>query len=133
MADLLFALPLLDFGARKSEVQFSDAQSRQAFLIFEQSARGALFDVERALATLDRIDRQTAARQQELDHRTEVLRKTLAQYQIGDAGRLEMAQARAGLLNSQAGLVQDQIRQLQAHIALYRAMGGGWNDKPVLP
>ena len=62
MADLLFALLLIDFGARKSEVQFSDAQSRQAFLVFEQSARGALFDVERTLATLDRIDRQTAAR-----------------------------------------------------------------------
>ena len=52
---------------------------------------------------------------------------------LGDAGRLEMAKERAGLLNSQAGLVQEQIRQLQAHIALYRAMGGGWNDKPVLP
>jgi outer membrane protein TolC len=62
MADLLFALLLIDSGARKSEVQFSDAQSRQAFLAFEQSARGALFDVERALATLDRIERQTAAR-----------------------------------------------------------------------
>lgn len=133
MADLVFALPLIDFGARKAEVQLADAQSRQAFLAFEQSARGALFDVERALATLDRIDRQAAARQQEVEHRNELMRKILAQYQIGDAGRLDMAQARADLLTSQASLARDQIRQFQAHIALYRAMGGGWADTPVSP
>lgn len=128
MADLLLSMPLLDFGARQSEVQLSDARSRQAFLALEQRARVALFDVERALGSLTRSDMQQQARREEVAERAEVLRKTLLQYQLGDVGRLEMAQARAASLNSQSSLVRDQVGQLQAHIALFRAMGGGWQD-----
>ncbi len=130
MADLLLVLPLIDFGARKAEVQLSDSRSRQAFLAFQKNARDALFDVERALATLNRTDRQQAARQQEVKERSEVLRKTIRLYEVGDAGRLEAAQARSGLLISQSGLLREEVGQLRAQVALFRAMGGGWDTQP---
>ncbi len=133
MADLLLAMPLFDFGARQSEVNLSDSRSRQAFLAYEQGARDALFDVERALSNLTWTAREQVSRKQEVVQRNDNLRKTLRLYELGDAGRIEIAQARSGLLRSQFGLVQAQTGELQAQVALFRSMGGGWVEPSATP
>ena len=55
-----------------------------------------------------------------------MLRKTTRQFTVGDIGRIDIDQARLALLESQAALVREQVGQLQAQVALFRAMGGGW-------
>jgi len=120
------ALPLIDFGARESQVVSSDAQAQQALLAYEKTASGALYDVEQALSRLKRQEQLQQARNEEVARRTEVLRKTTRQYTNGDTGRLDIDQARLALLDSQATLVREQVGQLQAQVALFRAMGGGW-------
>jgi NodT family efflux transporter outer membrane factor (OMF) lipoprotein len=120
------ALPLIDFGARESLVESSDAQAQQAFHAYEKAASGALFDVEQALSRLKRQEQLQQARNEEVRRRSEVLRKTTRQFSVGDIGRLDIDQARLALLESQATLVREQVGQLQAQVALFRAMGGGW-------
>jgi outer membrane protein TolC len=39
---------------------------------------------------------------------------------------MDVDQARLALLESQATLVRERVGQLQAQVALFRAMGGGW-------
>ncbi|CAB3792801.1 Toluene efflux pump outer membrane protein TtgC [Paraburkholderia ultramafica] len=120
------ALPLIDFGARESQVISSDAQAQQALLAYEKTASGALFDVEQALSRLKRQEELQKARNEEVTRRNEVLRKTTRQFKVGDIGRIDIDQARLALLESQAALVREQVGQLQAQVALFRAMGGGW-------
>jgi NodT family efflux transporter outer membrane factor (OMF) lipoprotein len=120
------ALPLIDFGARESQVESSDAQAQQALQAYEKAASGALFDVEQALSRLKRQQDLQRARNEEVARRNEVLRKTTRQFTVGDIGRLDIDQARLALLDSQATLVREQVGQLQAQVALFRAMGGGW-------
>lgn len=120
------ALPLIDFGARESQVESSDAQAQQALRAYEKAASGALFDVEQALSRLKRQEQLQQARNEEVARRNEVLRKTTRQFKVGDIGRIDIDQARIALLDSQAALVREQVGQLQAQVALFRAMGGGW-------
>lgn len=126
LVSLAMVMPLIDFGARESQVELSDARSREALLAYERVALGALFDVERALARLDRDAQQLEAVKTEVSERSVVLNNTQRQYEVGDAGRLEIAQARVSLLESQSVLISRQVSQLQTHIALFLAMGGGW-------
>jgi NodT family efflux transporter outer membrane factor (OMF) lipoprotein len=120
------AMPLIDFGARESQVESSDAQAQQALRAYEKAASGALFDVEQALSRLKRQEQLQQARNEEVARRNEVLRKTTRQFTVGDVGRIDIDQARIALLESQATLVREQVGQLQAQVALFRAMGGGW-------
>ncbi|MGF6603487.1 NodT family efflux transporter outer membrane factor (OMF) lipoprotein [Paraburkholderia sp. GAS448] len=119
-------LPLIDFGARESLVESSDAQAQQALRAYEKTASGALYDVEQALSRLKRQEQLQQARNEEVARRNEVLRKTTRQFTVGDVGRIDIDQARVALLESQAALVREQVGQLQAQVALFRAMGGGW-------
>ena len=127
LVSLAMVMPLIDFGARESQVELMDARSREALLAYERTALGALFDVERALARLSRDEQLLRAVKAEVGERVVVLRNTQRQYELGDAGRLEIAQARVSLLESQSALVSQQVMQLQTHIALFLAMGGGWH------
>lgn len=126
MGGLNLVLPLFDFGARKAQVELSDARSREALLRYQKGALDALFDVERALTQLARDAKRKNLLQTQVNERTTVLQKTRRQYEVGGVGRLEMAQARIALLESQSVLLGQQVAQLQTQIHLFRALGGGW-------
>lgn len=119
-------VPLIDFGARKSQVDASDARARQALALFDKTAMTALFDVEGALARLSRQSEVLASRREEVSQRNRVLSNVQRQYSVGDNGRLDIDQSRLALLESQSAEVREQAAQLQAQVALFRAMGGGW-------
>ncbi|WP_206093597.1 efflux transporter outer membrane subunit [Pandoraea sp. ISTKB] len=119
-------VPLIDFGARKSQVDASDARAQQALAMYDKTAMTALFDVERALARLSRQAEVLASRREEVAQRNRVLSNVQRQYAVGDNGRLDIDQSRLALLESQSAQVREQVAQLQAQVALFRAMGGGW-------
>lgn len=123
-------VPLIDFGARKSQVDASDARARQALALYDKTAMTALFDVERALARLSRQSEVLASRREEVAQRKRVLANVQRQYALGDNGRLDIDQSRLALLESQSSQLREQVAQLQAQVALFRAMGGGWQISP---
>lgn len=119
-------MPLIDFGARESRVQATDAQARAAEIAYEKAASGALFDVEQALARLSRQTQLQAARNDEVAQRRTLLGKVQTQLRVGEVGRMDVDRAQLALANSEAALVRERVGELSAQIALFRAMGGGW-------
>ncbi|WP_233837974.1 efflux transporter outer membrane subunit [Paraburkholderia sp. ZP32-5] len=124
------AMPLIDFGARRSQVESSDAQAQQAMFAYEKTALGAFYDVERALARLNRQDELFKARNEEVTRRTTQLSQVQRRYEVGDTGRVDIDQVRVALLESQSSQVREEVGKLQAQFALFRAMGGGWLANP---
>ncbi|TDV24011.1 NodT family efflux transporter outer membrane factor (OMF) lipoprotein [Paraburkholderia caballeronis] len=125
------ALPLIDFGARRSQIELSDARANQALQAYERTALAALYDVERALARLNRQTAQRRMRDAEVAERETALHKVTRRLAVGDAGRAEVDDARVALLESRSAQVRDQAAEVQAQVALFRAMGGGWRiDDP---
>ncbi|MGF6839530.1 NodT family efflux transporter outer membrane factor (OMF) lipoprotein [Paraburkholderia youngii] len=124
------AMPLIDFGARRSQVESSDAQAQQAMFNYEKTALGAFYDVERALARLNRQDELFNARNEEVARRTTQLNQVRRRYELGDTGRVDIDQVRVALLESQSSQAREEVGKLQAQFALFRAMGGGWLANP---
>ncbi|WP_322032803.1 efflux transporter outer membrane subunit [Paraburkholderia sp. J76] len=119
-------MPLIDFGARESRVQATDAQARAAEIAYERAASGALFDVEQALTRLSRQAQLQAARNDEVAQRRTLLGKAQTQLRVGELGRMDVDRAQLALADSEAALVRERVGELSAQIALFRAMGGGW-------
>lgn len=129
--DLWFAgistlLPILDFGTRRAQVQLWDARTQEALLAYQQQAINALFDVERALLQLSRDQEILLTLTTQVQERQKILQLIYRQFEVGTVGRLDVVQSRIALLQSQMTLLAQDISRLQTQVALFRALGGGW-------
>lgn len=122
--------PLFDGGARRAQVELRDAQVEQARAGFDDAVLVALKEVEDALMSIA----SARARRASL---------TLAAEAAGRAADLARQRYVAGLVDFQTVLdtqrtrldAEDALAGAQtdvgtAHVALYQALGGGWEPEP---
>ena len=79
-----------------------------------------------ALAAVDRLAAQPVRLEAQRTALAEALRHATNRYRAGYASYLEQLDAQRSLLNVELTLVQLRADQLNALVALYQAMGGGW-------
>ena len=119
-------------GRLRSQVRSSEAAADAALAGYRGIVLTALGDVENAIVALD------TARQRETQFRiaydaanaSAILSRS--QYRSGLTDFTTLNQQEAALLSAQNGLVQARSDQATALIALYDALGGGW-DASVTP
>ena len=120
------SLPLFDGGRIAANVDVAKAQYAAAEASFRQKARDAVREVEQALVRLNAaVERETDVRRAVADYRTAFV-ATQTRYQVGFTGLLELEEARRTMLASDLNLLTWQHEQVSAWVALYRAVGGGW-------
>ncbi|MNX35482.1 Outer membrane protein OprM precursor [compost metagenome] len=122
-------LPILDGGRRRATLGLRQTQAQEAMLAYHAVVLVALKDVEDALSRLE-ADRareaqfraaETAARDQ--------LATILAQKNAGLTTGLDLLAARASLLDAADALAQARAATDQDVVALYKALGGGWDER----
>jgi multidrug efflux system outer membrane protein len=119
-------------GRLRSQVRASEAATDAAFADYRGTVLTALEDIENAIVALD------AARQRETQFRiaydaasaSAILSRS--QYRSGLTDFTTLNQQEAALLSAQNGLTQARGDQATALIALYNALGGGW-DPTLVP
>ncbi|MFN3433529.1 MAG: efflux transporter outer membrane subunit, partial [Sphingomonas sp.] len=119
-------------GRLRSQVRSSEAAADAALAAYKGTVLTALEDIENAIVALD------AARQRETQFRiaydaanaSAILARS--QYRSGLTDFTTLNQQEAALLSAQNGLTQARSDQATALIALYNALGGGW-DASVVP
>ena len=124
-------LPLFDGGRRDANVEAFRAQYAAAESAYRAKVREAVREVEEALVRLasaaDRAaDTAAAARGYRAN-----LEAAEAMLKAGLGSVLELEQARRLWLAADAAVTALQQERLAAWIALYRAVGGGWEPAPV--
>ena len=124
---LVVSFPLFDGGARAAATQAARASYDNAVAQYQALARRAVREVETALVTLDitaqrEVDALDAARGFEAS-----LVATQARQRGGLASVLDLEIARRNALQAQSALIELQRERTAAWIALYRALGGGWD------
>ncbi len=131
-----FSWPILQYGRLKNNVRIQDARFQEALLSYQTTVLRALREVEDAMAGFLRTREQAASLKQSADASRRAVELSLAQYRDGleDFTRV---------LNSQLFLVQQQDRLTHAQgeiarnvVAMYKALGGGWElrqGKDILP
>lgn len=119
--------PILDFGRVRSNIAVQDARSEQALAAYEGTVLRALSDVEVALVRLSReraraeqLDRAAASARRASSVAEELYRAGLLEFlDLLDAQRTQYT-AEDAAAQADAAIVSDTV-------ALYRALGGGWD------
>ena len=124
---LAVSLPLFDGGSRRAATAAARASYDEAVAVYQGQVRRAVREVETALVALDasgqrQADAESAARDFEAS-----LLATQARQKSGLASLLDLEAARRNAVQSQSALIELQRERASAWIALYRALGGGWN------
>jgi NodT family efflux transporter outer membrane factor (OMF) lipoprotein len=133
----VLTLPLFDGGRRKADAAAAQARYDEQAGVYRQRVRGAVREIEEALVRLDaaarrEADADTAAREYEryFDGRGE-------KFRAGASGLLELEDARRNSLAARLAVVGVQRDRVNAWIALYKALGGGWQaaapSAPIAP
>ena len=120
------SLPLFDGGARQAGVASARASYEIAYAQWRDAVRGATAEVEKALVQLD----ETSRGAQQAERATLAYRRYLegaqAELRAGTISLLTYEEARRQALNAQLEWIGLQRDRVVYWIALYKAVGGGW-------
>jgi NodT family efflux transporter outer membrane factor (OMF) lipoprotein len=129
---LSVSLPLFDGGARAAQTAAARAGYDEAVAVFRAQLRRAVREVEAALVALQATaEREADVRAAAADFEA-ALRATAARQRAGLASLLDLENARRNAAQAQSTLIELQRERVAAWIALYRALGGGF-DEAALP
>lgn len=123
---------LLSLGRLNALRQAGAAEAEGALAVYEQTVLRALEDVENALVRYRAADerlRLLAARQSAAERG---LRIAQAQYEAGAINSLESTDAERTALVAERETIAAATEHRLAVVALYKALGGGWEDESLL-
>jgi len=118
------------FNAGRLSAERDKATARQEELL--ESYRAAIIngfaDVEKALNSIRGLDQQRQWQSEELNQAQRAFEIAQSRYQAGAEDLLTVLDTQRTLYAAQDQHVQLRLARLQSSIALYKALGGGWNQ-----
>jgi NodT family efflux transporter outer membrane factor (OMF) lipoprotein len=119
-------LPLLDFGRRSGEVEVRNAIEEQAAAAWEQTVLGSLREVEDALVAFSREQTRRTSLAGAVDSNRRAVDLATVLYERGNADFLSVLDAQRALFATEDALAGSDSTVASDLIALYKALGGGW-------
>jgi NodT family efflux transporter outer membrane factor (OMF) lipoprotein len=120
--------PIFDAGRIRANIKVQNARQEQALANYEKTVLTSLEDVENSLIAYgkeqrrrDSLQEAERANQKSLDLANELYKKGLVDF-------LNVLDAERALYNSQDQLAQSQKTVATNLIALYKSLGGGWQE-----
>ncbi|CAN7469661.1 efflux transporter outer membrane subunit [Phenylobacterium sp. LjRoot164] len=121
-------LPLLDWGARRGQLDAARAQRDIAVASYQRTVQGAFQDVADALAGRRFIADQIVAQERAVEAQERLAETARLRYANGIAIYLEVLDAERNLFSAQQSLLQLRGANLRNQVSLYIALGGGQTD-----
>ncbi len=126
------AAPIFDGGRLAAGHELALARRDELVADYRAAIVAAFGDVEVALDAVAGVTAQMAAQSDELAHAQRALALAESRYRAGAETQLLLLDAQRTLYTVQDTAVQLKAQRLQAAVALYKALGGGW-QKPAQP
>ena len=120
------SLPLFDGGTRRANSRAARARFEEAVQLYAATLRRAVREAEDALVVLNSSAERAGDLQAAADGFEASLRATRARFDSGLGSLFELEDARRSALQAHGALIELQRERTTAWIALYRALGGGW-------
>ncbi len=121
------AAPIFNAGKLAAGRDFARAQQDALIAEYRGTIVAALGDVETALTTQTGTDAQRQAQGEELKQAELAYQLAQTRYRAGAESMLTLLDAQRTLYGSQDAAVALHQEYLQAHVALFKALGGGWS------
>lgn len=118
--------PIFDHGALAGQRDYTIAQREEILARYRSTVVAAFADVQRALTARMALARERAAEETAVYEARRALGLVTAQYRAGAADLFSVLDAERAQFAAQDALSQVELAQLQAEVALFEALGGGW-------
>jgi outer membrane protein, multidrug efflux system len=120
---------IFDAGRIRANINVQNERVAESLANYEQSMLSAFTDVETALTSYakEQTRHESLARATQADAQAVALAGDL--YRHGLADFLRVLESQRSLYQSQDALIQSESAVSSDLIALYKALGGGWDDK----
>ncbi len=121
------SLPIFTGGRVEGGIEQAKAVAEQASLAYRQAVLTALQDVESALVAFAREQQRQAAIAESADANRQAVDLSIKLYGAGRTDFLNVLSAQRQQYASEAQLVQSQTNVATNLVALFKALGGGWD------
>jgi NodT family efflux transporter outer membrane factor (OMF) lipoprotein len=119
-------LPIFSGGRITSNIQVQDARYEQALIRYEQAIMAALEEVENALVAYFKEEERRKALAASVASSREAFAMAMELYTKGLADYLNVLDAERSMLSAESQLAQSEAAVSGYIVALYKALGGGW-------
>jgi len=119
---------IFEGGARRGQYQYSQARYAELLSDYHKTVLTALSDVENALIAVQQTTEQQRRQQDAADKAGRAFDFAQMQMAAGTTNVLTVLNTETTLFTAQDELVQVKYQHLQALVALYQALGGGWQQ-----
>ena len=120
--------PIFDGGRRRAGVTIAESRERELVEIYRKAILSAFADVENALVATTRLSERESLQAEAARRSREALRLAEVRYREGAEDLLSVLDAQRSLFNAEDQHAQARLERLQAAVALYKALGGGWQQ-----
>lgn len=130
-----FTVPVFDAGRIASNIEVQTAVQAQALTAYKKTVLAALQEVEAALVGFAREQERRAALADAVAANQRAFELATDRYNHGVTDFLSVLDAERSLFGSQDALVQSNRAVGTDAVALYKALGGGWEigEEPSVP
>ncbi|MFC6338639.1 efflux transporter outer membrane subunit [Pseudomonas sp. CCM 7891] len=128
----VLSIPLFDGGKRRAAVDGARASYDAALAVYRQTLRTSVMEVEQSLVRLDAARRRESEAVRSSTGFRESFEAIDRDWQAGSASLLDRETARREALTAEIELITLQQDQVRYWIALYKALGGGWQANQPL-
>ncbi len=118
--------PIFQFGKNKRRVDIERANTEAALRNYEKVAIQAFKEVEDALITIQTLRNELTAQEQRNNAAMNAEYLSDQRYSKGQTSYLEVLESQRQSFDAQLQYSQTRKELLSAHVALYKALGGGW-------
>jgi NodT family efflux transporter outer membrane factor (OMF) lipoprotein len=127
-----FSWPIFDAGQIWSNIEVQNSLQRQALLSYRSTVLTAFQDVETQLTAYALEQQRRVALNDAVDANKRAVALAKQRYDVGQTDFLNLLVAQQSLFGSQDSLVQSDRNIATDLVALYKALGGGWQfDDPA--
>jgi multidrug efflux system outer membrane protein len=120
--------PIFEGGRLRNNVRLSEAQKKEAVLVYRQTIQQAFREVSDSLVAY-RKNQEFRAQQELLTNSAQdAAHLSDVRYQGGATSYLEVLTNQTNYFSAELNLAQARLNELQALVGLYKALGGGWQQ-----
>ncbi|SDB43810.1 efflux transporter outer membrane subunit [Belnapia rosea] len=118
--------PIFRGGALRGQVELNEGRAQELLALYRNAILNALVDAENALVALRQTTEQEALQSNAVRMAERAYNISEAQLEAGTIDQVTLLNTQQTLFSARVTLADARLARLQAAVALFRALGGGW-------
>jgi NodT family efflux transporter outer membrane factor (OMF) lipoprotein len=125
-------MPIFNWGKLNANIKSKKSQYQQTFLIYQSTVLEAFREVEDALVTYSNEQKRIKSLQQAVAANQLAVALANERYLKGLSGFINVLESLRAQYLSQSSLLESEAKRITSVVALYKALGGGWQSAKIV-